>query len=120
MESTAAEIHEPTTPGSNETPGTFRASLVGFLPIALVTLSLFTWIAFQTVMLFKERTTLQSVRQNQEKTVQDSIKLRNQLDSIAKGTAALARSGNAGAKTIVEELRKRGVTIKEDAPPPTK
>jgi len=52
-----------------------------------------------------------SVRANQETTYQQAVKLRAQLDSIAAKTQILADQGNAGAKTIVEELQKRGVTI---------
>jgi len=47
----------------------------------------------------------------QEKSVQDSKKLRDALDTVARETAQLADGGNQNAKLIVDELRKRGVTI---------
>ena len=44
-------------------------------------------------------------------------KLRSSLDALARETAILADRGNAGARLIVDELRKRGVTINPKAPP---
>jgi hypothetical protein len=43
--------------------------------------------------------------------VETATKLRGSLDAVATRTARLAGEGNANARVIVEELRKRGVTI---------
>jgi hypothetical protein len=45
--------------------------------------------------------------------------LRTSLDSLARETALLAEKGNPGAKLIVGELARRGVTINPNATPPT-
>ena len=36
---------------------------------------------------------------------------RASLDALAVGTARLAADGNASARAVIEELRKRGVTV---------
>lgn len=92
-----------------------RAGPVVFVPQVLFAAGLVIWTAFQTTMLVTERGTLNTLKANQEVTVQQSVKLRAQLDSIAAKTQVLADRGNAGAKAIVDELRKRGVTINPNA-----
>ena len=48
--------------------------------------------------------------------MQNAVKLRAQLDGIAGDTQRLADAGNANAQAIVNELRRRGVTINPDSP----
>ena len=88
------------------------------LPVALALLAFFLWTGFQTIEFVRERGVLKTLRAGQEPTLQEANKVRAQLDSIARKTAELAAQGNAGAKTIVEELRKNGVTINPNAPAP--
>ena len=82
-----------------------------FIPLLLIAIALVIWTGFQTIQLFKERKYLSTVIAEQTQTVDQSQKLRAQLDSIAKTTLQLANQGNPNAKLIVEELRKRGITI---------
>ncbi len=88
-----------------------------FVPFSLIAMALLVWTGFQTIQLTRERTNLRTFKANQESPVQESLKLRAQLDSIAKRTAELAAQGNAGATTIVEALAKRGITINTSAVP---
>jgi len=87
-----------------------------WLPVILVVVAHLLWTGFQTLQLSRERAELNRVRAGQELTVQQATNLRAQLDSIARRTLELAQAGNPGAAVIVEELAKRGVTIKPDAP----
>jgi hypothetical protein len=82
-----------------------------FIPLLLIAVALVIWTGFQTTQLLRERRYLKTVLTGQSPTVEQSQKLRAQLDSIAKGTLQLANQGNSNAKIIVEELRKRGITI---------
>ena len=93
---------------------------IRFIPQALLAAGLVIWTVFQMVMLVTEGNTLRTLIANQENVVQQAVKLRAQLDSIAAKTAILAEQGNSGAKTIVEQLRKRGVTINPNANAPKK
>jgi hypothetical protein len=83
-----------------------------FLPLGLLVLGFVLMVGFQTVQLIRERGNLFELQLAQEPTVQEAAKLRQQLDSLAKKTAALADSGNLSAKAVVEEMRRQGITIK--------
>jgi hypothetical protein len=87
-----------------------------WLAVALVTIALVAWFAFQTFQLVRERGVLQSVRAAQEPTIGQAQKLRAQLEAISQKTLELAQQGNSGAKQIVEELARRGVTINPNPP----
>jgi hypothetical protein len=82
------------------------------IPLALVVLGFVFMVGFQTVQLVRERGNLFEVQLAQEPTVQEGTKLRQQLDSLATRTAQLAESGNAGAKAVIDEMRRQGITIK--------
>ena len=86
------------------------------IPLALFALSMLLWMGFQTVQLVRERENLQSSLSGQESMVQNSQKLRRSLDGLATRTARLAEGGNANAKLLVDELKKRGVTIDANGP----
>lgn len=83
--------------------------------LALVVLSWFAWVVFQTTQLVRERSNLELAKANQEAPFQQSVKARAQIDSITADTARLAAQGNAGAQLIVAELKKRGITIDPNA-----
>jgi hypothetical protein len=85
------------------------------IQLALVTLALFVMVAFQSVQLIRERSNLGDVRANQEPTIQEGVKLRKQLETLANETARLAAAGDAGATAIIEELRRQGITVKPPA-----
>ena len=91
-----------------------------FLPILVLTVGVLAWSVVQATMLVIESNTLAQTRENQELQKKNADKVRQALDSLARDTARLADRGNAGARLIVDELRKRGVTINPDAPPPAK
>ncbi len=88
-----------------------------FLPLFLLAAAWTLWAVFQMFMLMQEGKTLKGLVASQEPTVQQAQKVRGQLDSIAAKTQVLANGGNPGAKLIVDELRKRGITINPNAKP---
>ena len=90
-----------------------------FVPLLILAVTYLAWTVFQTMTLIKEREALATVRANQEQQIQNSKKLRENLDKLAKDTRVLADRGNAGAKMVVEELRRRGITINIDGQPPS-
>ena len=81
------------------------------LPALLFALAFTGWLAFQTVQLVGERQALATARATLDPMTLNATKLRTALDALATATAKLAADGNANARVIVEELRKRGVTI---------
>ena len=88
-----------------------------FLPLLILALAVLLWSGFQCYQLVSERQSLLAAYTNQQRAFDESGKLRSSLDALARETAILADRGNAGARLIVDELRKRGVTINPKAPP---
>jgi uncharacterized protein HemX len=87
-----------------------------FWPLLILGLATASWSGFQTHQLAQEHEALKKLHANQETLVQNAVKLRAQLDGIAADTQRLADAGNANAQGIVNELRRRGVTINPDSP----
>lgn len=85
------------------------------LPLAILSLALLAWFSFQTWRLAGENVRLTALNASQETLLQSSQKLRASLDALASETAKLAEQGNPNARLLVEELRKRGVTINPNA-----
>ena len=100
-------------------PGARELRYTAFLPLLLLVVAAVAWSAFQCYQLVIEKQSLATVNSNQTRPYEDAGKLRNSLDSLARETALLADKGNPGAKLIIGELAKRGVTINPNAPPPT-
>jgi hypothetical protein len=87
------------------------------IPLGILAVALLVWTASVTWNLASENTRLQAAKASQETLVQNSQKLRASLDTLASETAKLAAEGNPSARLLVDELRKRGVTIKPSAQP---
>jgi len=87
-----------------------------FLPLLLVGATVLIWMLFQTTELISERGNLGRALASQAQPLEQSKKLRAALDSMAASTQRLADSGNASAKLLVDELKKRGITINPNAP----
>jgi hypothetical protein len=86
------------------------------LPLILVVLSLFVLMAFETGQAIHDRSALADLRRLQEPTVQQAIKLRRQLQTLAGKTAELAAAGDAGAKSVVDQMKRQGVTLSSPKP----
>lgn len=89
-----------------------------FLPLLLLAIAVIGWSGFQTSQLVIERSSLREAISSQEAQMDQSARLRERLQSLANRVALLARSGNANATIVVEELRKRGITLGDQPPAP--
>ncbi len=87
-----------------------------FVPVLILGLVLLAWFAFQAMQFRSEREAMQATIAVQETPIAESKKMRDSLDAIAQGTAKLADSGNPNARLIVDELRRRGITISQTKP----
>ena len=90
-----------------------------FAPLLLGGLALLGWLAFQAQQQYGERQILQTAYASQQQTVDNAGKLRASLDTLAADTQRLADGGNPNARALVDELKKRGVTINSASTPPT-
>jgi hypothetical protein len=98
------------TPGA-QGPRTLPIDTGAFVAIALTIAALLVWGATQTWLLVAERGGLQRAAASQQQQIDAANKVRGQLDAIASGMQRLADGGNGSARLVVEELRRRGVTI---------
>lgn len=114
---TGAMIH-PTERRSRVEAGA-RPRPTVFVPALLLTLAVVVWFGFQTVHLVREWRQLNLAQSTLQPQEQNATKLRASLDAVATSTANLAAAGNSNARVVVEELRKRGVTINSPAAPKT-
>jgi len=81
------------------------------VPVILVVVALFVLMAFETGQAIHDRGGLSDLRRSQEPTVQEAIKVRQQLDSLARKTAQLAADGDEGAKSVVDQMKRQGVSL---------
>jgi hypothetical protein len=81
------------------------------LPVSLAVVALFVLMAFETAQAIHDRGALADLRRSQEPTVQEAIKLRQQLELLAGKTAQLAADGDEGAKAVVDQMKRQGVNL---------
>jgi len=81
------------------------------LPVTLAVVALFVLMAFETAEAIRDRGALSNLRRSQGATVEEGIKLRQQLEALAAGTAKLAADGDEGAKTVVDQMKRQGVSL---------
>lgn len=108
---------QPAAPSASVPPQKYASPASPFVPLLVLALAFAGWAVFQTVMLIREANTLTALRTGQDQQMQNAAKLRQELDSVARDTAKLADNGNVSAKLIVDELRRRGITINPQSPP---
>ena len=82
-----------------------------FLPLLWLALAVLGWQAFMGWQMWAEREQLAAARQNQEGPMANAVKLRTALDTLAADTQRMADAGNGNARVLVDELRRRGITI---------
>jgi hypothetical protein len=80
-------------------------------PVILVVVSLFVLMAFETSQAVHDRSALADLRRAQDPTVQQAIKLREQLQTLAGRTAELAAAGDADAQSVVDQMKRQGATL---------
>ena len=103
-------MNGPTLPGQRKPP-----LEVG---LALLALGFFAAVLFQTVQLVRERLNYSTILLNQQAPLENTLKLRDQINALANDTAALAQSGNAAAKQVVDDLARQHIALHPATTPP--
>jgi len=88
-----------------------------FLPLLLGLAALLTFLLQQLWQLEQEREQLAATLQAANPQLAAAQQLRQSLDRLAADTQRLADGGNAPARVLVDELRRRGITINAAATP---
>ncbi|MBV8938174.1 MAG: hypothetical protein JO320_19900 [Alphaproteobacteria bacterium] len=86
------------------------------MPIVLLVVSLFVLMSFETGYAIHDRDSLAEQRRLQEPIVQEAIKLRQKVETLAAKTAQLAADGDEGAKAVVEQMKRQGITLSPPKP----
>ncbi len=87
------------------------------LAVAVLALAFFLAVLFQSVQLWRERSSMSQIYQNQEQALPDVLKLRDQVNSLAGDVAQLAQTGDAAAKQVVDDMARQGVALRPPAAP---
>ncbi len=82
-----------------------------WLPIVIVVVSFFVLMAFETGYAIHDRDGLAEQTRLQEPAVQEAMKLRQRLEALASKTAQLAADGDEGAKSVVDQMKRQGITL---------
>jgi hypothetical protein len=77
----------------------------------LVVVSFFVLMAFETGYAIHDRDGLAEQKRLQEPAVQGAMKLRQRLEGLAAKTAQLAADGDEGAKAVVDQMKRQGITL---------
>jgi hypothetical protein len=95
------------TPGdwSNRSIGRWR------LPMLIIAATFFVLMAFETGYAIHDREALAEQKRLQEPTVQEAVKLRHQLETLAGKTAQLAAEGNQSAKAVIDQMKRQGIAL---------
>jgi len=100
-----------------QNPESFQGS--PFIPLLIVLVALVVLDGAQIISGVHDRANLNAALSGQDTPYNESERMRQQLETLAGKTAALADKGDADAKLIVAEFAKRGVNMvqpKEPAP----
>ena len=80
-------------------------------PLILVVISLFVLMAFETGQALHDRGALADLLKAQQPSIEQAVKLRQQLQTLAGKTAELAAAGDPGAKSVVDQMKAQGVSL---------
>jgi hypothetical protein len=83
----------------------------GGIALVLLVISTFLTATFGSIQLIEERSSLNALRDLQDKPMREVAGLRRQFETLAAGVTGLAASGDSSAQTVIDELRKQGVTL---------
>lgn len=89
-----------------------------FVPLLLMGLALLGWSVFQCVAMVKNHHQLKHILTAQQPQIGRAKKLRKSLGQLTRDTQLLANKGDPGAEFIVNQLKKRGITIHLKTAPP--
>ena len=87
------------------------------VPVALLAVSFLLGLGFQTVQLVRDSQSLAAIGRSQDSPLQESVRIKQAMDSLAGDVAALADAGDPNAKQVVDEMAKQNVKLRANQPP---
>ena len=83
----------------------------GGIALVLIVISSFLTVGFRSIELLQERSSLSELHGLQDNSVREALTARRQFDALAAGVARLAADGDGSAQSVLDELRKQGITL---------
>ncbi|MDR3423698.1 MAG: hypothetical protein P4M13_01280 [Alphaproteobacteria bacterium] len=83
------------------------------LPLFLLSFVVVAFLGFQTSALVGDRTALGEAYTQQEKPLEEVGKVKTQVNALAVGTLKLSQQGDKNAETIIEQLKKAGIDVRD-------
>ena len=83
----------------------------GGAALVLVVAALFLMALLRTIELTAERHSLYKLHDQQESALRQAAKVKSQFEALAHGVTTLSASGDAGARLVVEAMRRQGVNL---------
>lgn len=119
MRENPAVVSPPASPPANAAPArSATAARSAFWPLLPLALAVLAWLAHQAWVLDQERRQFEQALRDQQAAVDQAGTLRRTLDLLAADTQRLADAGNGNARALVDELRRRGITIQTPSAAP--
>ena len=88
------------------------------IPLLIGLAAFVLMLGFQTSQIISQRSAIAATREGQNGPMDESSKVRRQLDALAQSTAGLAEKGNANAQAVIANLARQGVQIHPPAKQP--
>ena len=87
------------------------------LPVIMISVVVFLFLAFQTVILSQDRSNFDTAITQQQPTIEQVQKVKAQLDALALGMLKLSQLGDKDAMNIIAQLKKAGVNVGDPSAP---
>lgn len=83
-----------------------------FVPVLLLALALVGTLAYQTRILVVEQQNLRNLIARQQQPLSQAQGTLNQFRALLAGAAKLGQQGNPHAQAFIDDLAKRGISVK--------
>ncbi|MDD3030171.1 MAG: hypothetical protein PHS57_07840 [Alphaproteobacteria bacterium] len=88
----------------------------GLLPLLFLSITVVGFLLFQTYSIVSDRVAVDSAISQQEKSLQEVEKVKEQVSALIRGVIEMSKKGNNGATDIIEGMKKAGITFQDDQP----
>lgn len=88
----------------------------GGIALVLLVVAAFLAAVFATIDIVEERARLSELRTQQDAPLREANALRHRVDVLASGLLALAAGGDAGARAVINEMHRQGISIEPHKP----
>jgi hypothetical protein len=90
--------------------------LAGGIALVLAVVSIFLIVAFHSIELVEEGSSLAELHAQQEQPLREALTQRHRFEALSSGINALADEGDAAAKLVVDTLRRQGLNLPSRKP----